>query len=166
MSGANRIDRTNKEILDWLHQMKGKKDCYSEAAIFFGVIDCGHKAFHHWKNHFVNNAYKKKREVTELIMKENGGKLGKQYMDIPPENCYPLKNITMELEKNHSLKCNIFMLSFECADNIKQYIQTLTPLNTIIFTSCGQMNMEALRYAKNIKKKNLRLKMFLKKTIH
>ena len=61
MSIANRIDRTNKEILDWLHQMKGKKDYYSEAERFFGDIDCGHNAFHHWKNHLVNNAYIKKR---------------------------------------------------------------------------------------------------------
>ena len=59
------IDRTNKEILDWLHQMKWKKDCYSDAAIFFGVIDCGHKAFHHWKNHLVNNAKKSDRAYYE-----------------------------------------------------------------------------------------------------
>ena len=36
-------------------------------------------------------------------MKENGGKLGKQYMDIPPEKCNPLTNITMKLGKNHSV---------------------------------------------------------------
>ena len=45
-------------------------------------------------------------------------------MDIPPENLNILKNITMELGKNHSFKFNICMLSFECADNIKQHIQT------------------------------------------
>ena len=44
--------------------MKGEKYCYSEAEIFFGDIDCGHNAFHHWKNHFVNDAYKKKRGDT------------------------------------------------------------------------------------------------------
>ena len=57
-------------------------------------------------------------------MKENGGKLGKQYMDIPPENFNPLKNITMEIGKKSQPICNICMLSFECADNIKQLIQT------------------------------------------
>ena len=57
-------------------------------------------------------------------MKENGGKMGKQYRDIPPENFNPFKTITLIFGKNPSFKCNKCMLSFECEENIKQHIQT------------------------------------------
>ena len=55
-------------------------------------------------------------------MKENGGKLGKQYRHIPREHFNPFKNITLVFGTNFSFKCYICILSFE--ENIKQHIQT------------------------------------------
>ena len=85
--------KTNRETLEWLSNAKERGlnnyELKDKAASFFGEFEGNKDTIRAWKEKFHKKEYNKRKEVTELIMKERGGTLGTRFMDIPPPRYFP-----------------------------------------------------------------------------
>jgi len=128
--GGDLINRTNKEIRDWLKETNDKNDNISwlnwlkEATIFFGKYNGSKNTFQKWKTNFEHKEKQLRKSISDSIIKDMGGLFGGRFMDIPPPNFFPSDGfLFIEDKNNQCFLCTKCEEDFNNEDNMKEHIR-------------------------------------------
>lgn len=112
--------KTNRETLEWLNKNssnQSEEQWLKDAKVFFNNIPGKKQAFRTWRNNFIAENRKLKREAQQNLMKACGGT--GRYGDIPPRGYFPEDIPTITLICQNA--CDKI---FQNQDEFKDHIRT------------------------------------------
>ena len=126
MTSNKLVKRTNREATEWITYCTelsiSERQWQIEAEHFFGFA-WNRNTFNTWKTKFVNKNYAKKRETTAIIMKNMGGKKGKQYLNVPPADYFPGDSTLITIGEDEKYSCSECSSTFITIEEVKDHMK-------------------------------------------